>query len=347
MQALRWHGREDVRLEEVPDATAGDFGDCLIEVSLCGICGSDIAEYRAGPTMIWPGRHPLSGREAPLTLGHELVGTLVAGGSADGSIAPGARVTIDACMRCETCAACRRGDYHLCRHGGSVGLHCDGGFAPLLAVPAYTLVAVPDRVSDLQAALTEPFAVGLHALRRGELREADDVLVLGFGPIGAATALLARALGAVPHVVEPDERRRRRAGELGLATLDGGEDLPRRARRALGDGGPPVVVDSTGVAAVAPVAVECAGRGGRVVLVGLPTGPSQVEARRLTLFERSLVGSLGYREDLPRVLAMVAAGAVDPAALVDDVVPLDRAAARLAKLAAGPAGAIKTVVEIP
>ena len=195
MKALRWHGREDVRLEEVPDAEVGGFADCLIEVSICGICGSDIAEYRLGPTMIWPRSHPLSGREPPITLGHELVGVLVEGSSVDGSIQPGDRVAVDACLRCEKCAACRRGDYHLCRFGGSVGLHCDGGFAPLLAVPAYTLVAVPDEVSDMQAALTEPFAVALHALERGGLGGGDDVLVLGFGPIGAATALVARSRG--------------------------------------------------------------------------------------------------------------------------------------------------------
>jgi (R,R)-butanediol dehydrogenase / meso-butanediol dehydrogenase / diacetyl reductase len=346
MNALRWHGREDVRLEDVPDAAVGDFADCLIEVSMCGICGTDIAEYRSGPAMIWPGPHPLSGREAPVTLGHELVGVLVEGGSVDGSIQPGDRVTVDACLRCEECAACLRGDYHQCRYGGSVGLHCDGGFAPLLAVPAYTLVAVPDEVSDVQAALTEPFAVALHALERGELGGGDDVLVLGFGPIGAATALVARALGATPHVVEPDERRRRRAEELGLATMDGGEDLPKRARRALGDGGAPVVVDSTGIAAVTPVAVECAARGGRIILVGLPTAASQVETRRLTLFERSLVGSLGYRHDLPRVLAIVAAGTLDPAAVVDGTVPLAEAGGELERLAGDHGGTIKGMVKI-
>jgi len=258
----------------------------------------------------------------------------------------GDRVTVDACLRCEECAACLRGDYHLCRYGGSVGLHSDGGFAPLLAVPAYTLVGVPDEVSDEQAALTEPFAVALHALERGGLGGGDDVLVLGFGPIGAATALVARSLGATPYVVEPDERRRQRAEELGLATMDGGEDLPKRARRALGDGGAPVVVDSTGVAAVAPVAVECAARGGRIVMFGLPTAASQVEMRRLTLFERSLVGSLGYRYDLPRVLAMVAAGALDPAAVIDSTVPLEEADGELARLAGDPGGTIKGVVKI-
>jgi (R,R)-butanediol dehydrogenase / meso-butanediol dehydrogenase / diacetyl reductase len=344
MQALRWHGREDVRLDEVPEPTTGPVADALIEVSLCGICGTDAAELRYGPGMIRTSPHPLTGQVPPVTLGHELVGTLVAGSTPRETIPLGARVTVDACLRCGTCFACRHGDYHRCREGGSVGLHLDGAFAPLVAVPGYTLVAVPDSVSDLQAALTEPFAVALHGLERAQLAAGHDVLVLGFGPIGAASALVAQALGATPYVVEIHEGRRAAAERLGLATLDGGDDLPRRARRQLGDGGADVVVDSTGVAEVVPTAIECAARGGRIALLGLPKDASAVDTRRLTLFERSLVGSLGYRHDLPRVLALVAAGRLDPAAIVGATVPLDEAPEALRRQAFEPSEIIKVVV---
>jgi (R,R)-butanediol dehydrogenase / meso-butanediol dehydrogenase / diacetyl reductase len=343
MRALRWHGREDVRLDEVAEPTTSPVADALIEVSLCGICGTDAAELRYGPGMIRTSPHPLSGQAPPVTLGHELVGTLVA--APDGPIALGSRVTVDACLRCGACNACRQGDYHRCRLGGSVGLHLDGGFAPLVAVPSYTLIPVPDAVSDLQATLTEPFAVALHGLERAGIAAGHDVLVLGFGPIGAASALVARALGATAYVVEPHEGRRAAAERLGLATLDGGDDLPRRVRRQLGDGGADVVVDSTGVAEVVPVAIECAARGGRIAVVGLPKEASAVDTRRLTLFERSLVGSLGYRHDLPRVLALVAGGRLDPAAIVGATVALDDAPEALRRQAFEPSEIIKVVVE--
>jgi (R,R)-butanediol dehydrogenase/meso-butanediol dehydrogenase/diacetyl reductase len=345
MQALRWHGPRDVRVEEVPEPVAGPHADAVVEVTSCGICGTDLAEWRSGPGMIRPTAHPLTGQSIPVTLGHELVGTLVEGTSPDGTIRPGARVTVDACLRCGICAACVRGDYHMCRSGGSIGLHLDGGFAPLVAVPGYTLVAVPDSVTDDQAALTEPFAVALHGLERAGVAPGRDVLVLGFGTIGAASALVARALGALPHVVELDEERRRVAERLGLPTLDPGDDLPRRVRKQLGDGGADVVVESTGVAAVLPVAIECAARGGRVALLGLPSAPSTVDARRITLFERSLVGSLGYRHDLPRVLGLVASGHLDPALLVSARVPLAEAAGAVEELASRSAGKIKVLVD--
>ncbi len=195
MRALRWHAAGDLRVEEVPDPGTPEPGMALVEVAQCGICGSDLAEFRAGPKMIRSTPHPLTGRSAPLTLGHEFSGRIVAAGD---DWPAGTRVTADACWRCGRCEACTSGDYHLCRYGGSIGLHSDGAFAPFVVVPEYTLVAVPDEVSDAAAAMTEPLAVGLHALDRGGTRAGDAVLVLGFGPIGAAAALLARALGATP-----------------------------------------------------------------------------------------------------------------------------------------------------
>jgi (R,R)-butanediol dehydrogenase/meso-butanediol dehydrogenase/diacetyl reductase len=296
--------------------------------------------------MIHPSAHPLSGQAPPVTLGHELVGTLVEGQSPDGAIQPGARVTVDACLRCGTCAACVRGQYHRCRYGGSIGLHTDGGFARSVAVPSSCLVAVPDGVSDEQAALSEPFAVGLHALDRGGVRAGDVVVVLGFGPIGAAAALVARALGATPMVVERDDARLQTAQRLGLATIDAGDDLRRAVRAATAGAGADVLVECTGVAALVAPAIECVARGGTIVLAGLPADPVQIDPRRLTLFERTLTGSLGYVHDLPRVLALVDGGRLDPAQVVGETVDLDEAPAAFERMAAGTSASIKTLVAV-
>src|SRR5262249_55719942 len=153
--------------------------------------------------------------------------------------------------------------------GGSVGLHSDGAFAPFVQVPDYTLVPLDDSVSSEQGALTEPFAVALHALRRAALIAGETVLVLGFGPIGAAGALVARALGGAAIVVEKSELRAAAADGLGLQTLEAGDELPRRARQALGTAGADVVLEATGLSDLLPQAIECTRRGGRIVLVGL------------------------------------------------------------------------------
>lgn len=186
---------------------------------------------------------------------------------------------------------------------------------------------------------------GQVVLDPGQTRAGDAVLVLGFGPIGAAAALLARAVGATPIVIEIDEARRARAEGLDLATLEAGEDLPRRVRRAVGGGGAPVVIESTGVAAVLPQAVECARRGGRIVAVGLTGEPSELDSSRLTFYERSLVGSLGYRHDLPRVARMMADGLVDPERLISGTVPLGDAPQTFASLASEPGDRVKVMVD--
>lgn len=344
MLALRWHAAADLRLEEVPEPELPEPGMAIVDVALCGICGSDLAEYRAGPKMIRATPHPLSGQAPPITLGHEFSGRVHAASDPERWPA-GTRVTADACWRCGQCDACANGDYHRCRYGGSIGLHSDGAFAARVVVPEYTLIALPDSVSDEAGALTEPLAVGLHALDRGGAQAGDRVLVLGFGPIGAASAVLARALGATPIVVELDPERAARADALGFAVLEVGEDLPRRARRATGGGGATVVIESTGVPAVLPQAVECARRGGRIVAVGIPGSASQLDASRLVLFERSLVGSLGYRHDLPRIVEMVSSGVIDPLPLISETVGLARAPDAFASLDAGPRGRIKVLVE--
>ena len=345
MPALRWHAAGDLRLEQVDLPEAPPPAMAIVEVRYCGICGTDLAEYRSGPNLIRTEPHPLSGRAPPLTLGHELSGRVLEASDPERWPA-GTRVTVDACWRCRTCEACEAGAYHLCRYGGSVGLHSDGAFATRVVVPEYTLVALPDQVSDEQAALTEPLAVALHALERGEARAGDDVLIIGFGPIGACAAIVAEAIGARPVVVELDQQRRSRAEELGLPTIDAGDGLPRRVRGVVGGGGAPVVLESTGATAALPAAVDCARRGGRIVVVGLTKTPVELDSSRLALFERSLVGSLGYQHDLPRVLRMVAAGALDPTRLVSEIVPLSEAKLAFEDLAAASRGRIKVLVDV-
>jgi (R,R)-butanediol dehydrogenase/meso-butanediol dehydrogenase/diacetyl reductase len=113
----------------------------------------------------------------------------------------------------------------------------------------------------------------------------------------------------------------------------------------VGGGGADVVVESTGVSALLATAVNCATRGGRITVPSLGTDEASLDPKRLTLFERSLIGSLGYRHDLPRVVAMVAAGVLDPGAIVGATVPLTQAGETMAEMARGLTGEIKVLVD--
>ena len=136
MKALRWHGPRDLRLVELAESSLQP-NEVRVRVAYCGICGSDLHEYVDGPHAIpvdCP--HPISGRRAPLTLGHEFCGTVVE--SADPRLGVGTRVAIEPEYRCGECDCCRRGQYNRCTSMGFVGLMGDGGMAESVVVPSYT-----------------------------------------------------------------------------------------------------------------------------------------------------------------------------------------------------------------
>jgi (R,R)-butanediol dehydrogenase/meso-butanediol dehydrogenase/diacetyl reductase len=181
----------------------------------------------------------------------------------------------------------------------------------LVEVPAYTLYKVPDQVSDREAAVVEPLAVGLHALRRARFNAGESVVIFGYGMIGASTASIAIATGAASvQVVEPTSQRRELALEMGATEAYDPQktDVRAEVRLRTSSRGADVVVDSTGNPEVLKSAVEASRRGGRVVLVGIGHHAAQIDPDRLVYFEREVVGALGYQFDHPAVLALLATG---------------------------------------
>lgn len=337
MQALRWHGRADLRLDDVEEPDSPGPGEALIDVRTCGICGTDLHEYQHGPNMIRQKPHPLTGAEPPLTLGHEFSGTLLQLGDAVPGFSAGDRVTVDPCIRCGRCRWCVRGEYHICVSGGSIGLASDGAFARTVRVPVECLVRIPDGVPDEQAALAEPLAVGMHAVSRAQVAMGDTVVVLGAGPIGVAVLLSARLAGASSIVVsEPNADRAARAAALGATEVydPTTTDVRREVFLRTGRIGPDVVIEATGRPELVQLAVTTVRRGGRVALAGISDADLQVNLRQVVLYERSIHGSLGYNFDIPRVLDLMATGRLDASSLITGVRPLSEGPDVFAELAA-------------
>jgi (R,R)-butanediol dehydrogenase / meso-butanediol dehydrogenase / diacetyl reductase len=143
MRAARWHGHEDVRVEDVPVPRAGP-GELLLKVSWSGICGSGVDEYLHGPVII-PTETPngLTGRIAPLVLGNEFVGSVAAIGEGVAQFGVGERVAPEPVLFCGLCFYCRRHDYALCVNWAMLGLHGDGGLAEYAVVPAFSRQRLP------------------------------------------------------------------------------------------------------------------------------------------------------------------------------------------------------------
>lgn len=349
MRALRWHGARDLRLEQVPIPVAVAPDDVVIRPILVGLCGTDIHEYGHGPVMIRPDAHPLTGARPPVTLGHEFMGVVTQVGAGVADLALGQRVTVDPCIRCGECRWCQGGDYHICAKGGSVGLACDGALADRVVVKRYNTIAVPDTVSNRNAALAEPMAVALHAVRRSGIRAGSAVLVLGAGPIGLSAVMCASLAGAAFIAVsEPSEARRALAVEVGATmVLDPTEtDVRREVFLATGRMGPDAVIEATGRPEQAALAVNSVMRGGAVVLVGVNDVQLDISLRSVVLSERRIYGSLGYNFDVARVVSLMSSGRLDATSLVSRVVRLEETEGALQDLGSGRSEHLKVLVSI-
>lgn len=329
MRAVRWHGPGDVRLDHIPDAPMPGPGDVRLRVDWCGICGTDREEWRAGPLFIPTDEpHPMTGTSAPLTLGHEVAGTITDVGQGVTSLAQGDVVALDGLLTCGECWWCERHELTLCPKLASIGLHVDGGLAEAITVPARMAIAVPKGLNAETAALAEPVSVAIRALRKGRLSAGEQVLVQGAGMIGLAAMRAARRLGAASVTVAArSPRRREQALAMGAdAVVDPSAPTFLDDVLALHDGrGPDLVVEAAGTPRACAQAVSASRRGGRVVFLGLPSETGQLDYFELVSTERELIGSLSHvwDEDLAEAVSMLADGLLTSDEVVAARIPLE------------------------
>ncbi|WP_344027197.1 alcohol dehydrogenase catalytic domain-containing protein [Pseudonocardia kongjuensis] len=291
-------------------------GTVEVDVAWCGICASDVHEFRDGPHVIpRPDRpHPLTGEHLPVTLGHEISGHVSRVGQAVSTVEVGVPVAVNPLLSCGRCNQCLRGLHHLCRSSAVLGLSGrGGGLAERVVVPASLVYGLPDSVTLEQGALAEPLSVAWHAARLAGAPNLTTALVVGVGPVGLALVLVLRALG-VPHVLVAARRTGRRtelAEAFGAEAIVGVDDpTPARSTRALTSGeGVDAAFDAAGTDEAVNIAIGAVRRRGTVVNVALRNGHAGVDLNRVLGHEITIRGSTGYLNDHPEVLRHLAAGA--------------------------------------
>ena len=325
MRAVTFQAPGVVSVEDRPEPEPADPEDAVVRIEASGVCGSDLHIYH-GRVQVEPG----------FTIGHEYVGTVVAAGDAVTRVAVGDRVLGCFHTACGTCYFCRRGLYQRCLesrtfgHGATLG-SLQGTQAEMALVPRANLVLrrVPEGMSsDVALFAGDVMGTGFHAVDASGLRPGDVAAVLGLGPVGLCAVQVARAAGAA-HVFAIDSvpERLAVAESFGAEPVHLGEqDVRASVRAATEDRGVDVSIDAVGDPKVLESAIRITRACGSIQCIGVYAERGEVHLGLLWLKALTMRGGqanvLGH---VDRVLAMMAAGVLDPSPLVTHHMTLDQA----------------------
>jgi (R,R)-butanediol dehydrogenase / meso-butanediol dehydrogenase / diacetyl reductase len=327
MKAARFHGRGDIRIDDVPEPQVRP-GTVKVEVEWCGICGTDLHEYLEGPIFA-PAEgapHPLTGETVPVTLGHEFAGVVHEVGDGVDDVRVGERVVVEPYIICGRCDACEQGRYNVCQSLGFVGLSgYGGGFSQYVVAERRWIHPLGDLGTDV-GALVEPLAVAYHAVRLSGARPGHSALVFGAGPIGLVTTAALRAAGVEQIiVVEPADVRKAKAPGAGADHVidPTGTDVVAEVDELTRGRGADVSFECAGIDAVLKTAINSTRAGGTCVNVAIWGHEASVAMNDLVFREIHLLGSLAYAGDHPATIEMITSGKVDPYQFITGRIGLD------------------------
>lgn len=316
MKAAYYEGQEHIRVGDCYPVSPAP-GQVQIQVSHCGICGTDVHVFHGKMD------HRV---QFPQVLGHEMSGTVTAIGEGVSGFAPGDRVTVMPLDPCGACPACKAGHSHVCLKLKFIGIDAPGALQALWTVPAHTLHRLPANVSLEHGALVEPIAVACHDVRLGEVTAGEFVVVQGGGPIGSLVALVARDAGARVVVSEVNPFRIKLARDLGLDVVDPRDtDLVEFVNAQTGGAGADAVFEVSGSAAGAEMMTKLPRVRGRIVVVAIFAEPTKVDLFRCFWRELRIIGTRVYEhEDFDKAISLIASGSLPFDKLITDVYSLDQ-----------------------
>jgi 2-desacetyl-2-hydroxyethyl bacteriochlorophyllide A dehydrogenase len=294
-----------LKWSEIPEP-APAAGEALVRVRRCGVCGTDI--------------HALAGKQPffsyPRRLGHELCVEVVSA-PAESGLTPGDLCAVEAYYFCGTCPACLAGKTNCCAQLQVLGVHIDGGHAPLMAVPADKLHPAASLTPE-QIALVEPLVIGAHGVERAAPKPGEPTVILGLGPIGLAAAVFAKAAGANLVCVDVQQDRLEFACDrmqLGKG-MPAGADLGDRLKNHFGQL-PSAIIDATGSPASMKGTFQLVEHGGRIVFLGLFIGEMTFDDPNFHRRELTLMASrAGLTGTFREVIRLMQTGQVDVLPLI-------------------------------
>ncbi len=313
-QAAFYEGNRHIRVGTQQPVEPG-YDEVQLRVSHCGICGTDLHIF-----------HGAMDKRIimPQVLGHEMSGTVHRLGKAVADLRTGDRVAVMPLDPCGACPACAAGHGHICHHLKFLGIDTPGAFQTYWTVPAHTVYRLPATLSLKHGALIEPLAVACHDVRLAAVKEGDQVVVLGGGPIGLLVALAAQQAGADVILSEINPYRVELARSLNVEALNPHEtDLTALVMKKTADAGADIVFEVSGSQAGASIMTELLRTRGLAVAVAIFARPPKIDLFRFFWRELRLQGVRVYEsQDFTDAMALAASGKLPLDELITDLRPL-------------------------
>jgi threonine dehydrogenase-like Zn-dependent dehydrogenase len=337
MRAARYHGLQDVRVEDVPEPTIRKGSDALVRVTKAGICGSDLHFFNNGPDL---------GMEAGTRLGHEFVGVVEAVGADVGGLKEGDRVVAPFVFSDGSCFFCSEGVHSSCTSGGIFGSpfwgehaggEVEGGQSEFVRVPEAdgTLVVIPEALASAEhdaavLPLGDVFATGYHGAVQTGVKPGDAVVVIGDGAVGLCAVQTAALKGAAAVVLLGHHGDRVAIGMANGAThtADGGEAATALVQELTDGRGADAVIDSISGDASIKQALGLARDGGAVSMLGMSHFFQPVEQPISPAFMRNVSlhpGVCPSRAYIPELLPALEDGVINPGVVFTHDLPLEDA----------------------
>jgi L-iditol 2-dehydrogenase len=316
MKALVFDGPGEVRLRDHPKPVISD-DEVLIRTEFAAVCGTDAHMLSGG----FPARRGI-------VMGHEADGVVEAVGSRVTHVVPGQRVVGSPIIVCGTCLACRSGRYNVCQHRKHLGIEADGVFAEYFKLPGYSVFAAPPGLSPEEGALVEPAAVGYHAVCRAAPTPSDTVVVMGSGPIGLFILESVVAFGCQKIIVSGHRQRRLDlAAQLGAHRVvrPPDEDLEAVVMEETDGSGADIVIEAVGRPDTIAQSVRLVRSAGKIMMVGIPSGPVPFDFVHLVRREVDLLTSDASLFAYERIHQLVAKKVLDARPLITHTFPFERA----------------------
>jgi L-iditol 2-dehydrogenase len=325
MKAAVFYAANDLRVEQRPMPSIGP-DEILVKVGACAICGSDVRTWRFGARNILP----------PMTMGHEVAGTVVEAGAAVRGFSAGQRVAVAPAVPCGECSYCGGGIQTMCDNLRSIGYEFHGGFAEYMVVPPPAIRAgcvnvVPENLSLEEGALAEPLACAINGQELLNVGMGDTVVILGAGPLGCMHADLAKFRGAGKVILADIQPRRVEMARPFAADLlidMTSEEVRNRVLEETGGAGASVVIVAAPSGQAQEQALTLAAKHGRISFFGgLPKSDPciRLDANIVHYRELFLMGAYGSKPQHNRMaLDLLAAGRIHTSALIGALLPLER-----------------------